>query len=422
MANEIRDADLIIIGAGIAGLSLALRAAQNELSPLILDDGCNGATSSATGMIAPRPDYMPKDISEVKFSDLACFHWMTLFPDIITPRQFLLPIDPDCRCKFSYMESLLRKYDGITPLRRKNLPASSRISRAVLKNMEPNLRNDYFEGALSFWELTVDPQQLLCEFKLLLDDFAYCRRIMIEPESVKFETIGNKVKAVRCKSKDGKDINLSSSRRPIVVVNAAGPWIQDVVTPLGISLDIKLYLGVQMSVPGNFFQNGIITFDQDGKYCVCLPRENFLQVGPTNTLFTGHPDSIKVPSEDLGRLLAILKSILNPDIQINKYDLLKAGLRVKPNFGDTNRPIIWSHRKNGFFNLYTLFPGKMSLGLLAADEMLRVIGRNGWRSLDDLGISLKYALEGESVLHNKLFLEAEKLKSLFEVGIAMLFN
>jgi glycine oxidase len=55
MSHSENQSELLIVGAGVIGLSIAWRAAQRGLRPLVLDAGepGNGATGVAAGMLAP---------------------------------------------------------------------------------------------------------------------------------------------------------------------------------------------------------------------------------------------------------------------------------------------------------------------------------------------------------------------------------
>lgn len=422
MREEITNADLCIIGAGIAGLSLAFEAMRQGLQTVIIDDGRQGATHAATGLLAPRPDYMLRDIELVQVSDRECLRWANLFPKLVSPKRFLIPIYPNHRRRFGYIESFLKKYDRVTPSKRSlNILSSSRISQAELEILEPNIRKNYFDGALSLWELTADPDELLRRLDESNRNSPLYSHFVVNAESLRFQPVGSAIYKVTAITLSGQNIAIQGGDNFMSVVNAAGPWIQDIVAPLGINLNIVLRLGIQMAVSGHFFQSAIIPLNKVSKGCICLPRKNFLQVGPTNTLFTGHPDNITIPPKEMGRLLSTLKSLLDPDIRIGKYDFLKAGLRVKPRYGDTNRPIIWSHSKDGFENLYTLFPGKMSLGLLAADEMLATLATDGWVRSNSNSVP-KHALDGNREFLNWLFLNKERVRSLVEIGTSIFLS
>ena len=423
MATEEKiNADVIIIGAGIAGLSLALRALQHGLNSVVLDDSRRGATYSATGIIAPRLDYMLKDIDLVSISDRQCELYKFMFPRIVMPQRFLIPINPDQKHIFSHFDSLLRKYDKITPKRETNLPSSSRISQSELERREPKIRRGIFEGAFCLWEFKIDPTELLCEVERLNKKMGSSyTRIRIDRKTLEFKLKNKRIAEIKATTFGGVSLKIEGGTNPLVVVNASGPWIQDVTAPLGINLNIELRLGIQMSVLGYYFQSGIITFDKKGGYCICLPKGNYIQAGPTNTLYTGHPDNSYESRDGFDSLVNNFRSILDPNVPVGECRFLKSGLRVKPNFGDTNRPIIWSHKSSGFENFYTLFPGKMSLGLLAADEMLGVVAKDGWHNLN-IAPDIKCTLDGNEVMRNRLFLKAERIKSLAKVGKAIFLS
>ena len=415
-------ADMVIIGAGIAGTSLAFTAAKRLGSRVVLlDDGRQGTTHSATGLVAPRVDYMLRDIDLVRFSDTQCAVWKMMFPHLVVPTRFLIPIDPQSRWRYKAMESLLKIYDKLTPQRGHTLLPSGRISRSELKEKEPNLRNDYFDGALSLWEFMVNPGKLLRELDAMGQELTGYRKIIIKPGGLKMRREGKNIREIRVETRDNQTLKIGNVNKPIIIVNAAGPWIQDVVASFGINLGVKFFLGIQAAVPGHFFNSGVITFDKNGKYCICLPCGTYTQVGPTNTMFAGHPDDVEISSGDIDYLVNIFKYLLKRGISAEGGGFLKAGLRVKPAFGDTNRPVIWSHAKDGVNKLYTLFPGKMSLGLCAATEMMAVLETDGWfwpkkpDSRPRHGRS-QFALDGDSGRINTIFLEKERVKSLIEIG------
>ena len=153
-------------------------------------------------------------IKLVRLSDFECFNWRALFLRIMRPTQFLLPIDPEHRYRFSRIEVLLKKYDSITPWRLKHLPRSSRISRSVLREMEPNLRNNYFDGALSSWEFTVDPQKLLRELDTLASGLPAYQKILIKPGSMQFELGEGRLEAIWIETLDENRVKIFNKKKP----------------------------------------------------------------------------------------------------------------------------------------------------------------------------------------------------------------
>ena len=420
MPAEKIKADLVIIGAGIAGLSLAFRAWQQGLRAVTFDDGRNGATNSATGMIAPRLDYMLKDIELVGESDRQCRQFKNIFTDLITPTKFLIPLGPNLRYGSGPFKYLLETYDRITPNRRIYVPPCSYLSAADLEREEPNIRKAHFDGAFCLLELTTDPHKLLAQldrFNRIFDP--HYRRIRIDKRGLEFKTEGSEITEIKAISLDNNPTTVSGKNKGLIVINASGPWISETAALFGSRLNIELRLGIQISVSGRPFKSGIILLEKNNVF-FCLPKNEYTQFGPTNTLFTGHPDDVFAARDGLAELKNSFRNFLDSGIQAGECRFLKAGLRVRPNFGDTNRPIIWSHKSDGLDNFYTLFPGKMSLGLLAADEMLGVISRDGWHKFQNQSSQSKYSLDGNKESRNKLFLKKENLRSLAKVGLSVI--
>ncbi|GEM_PF-4523050 len=371
--------DIAIIGDGIAALALAYVAGQKGLNSVILGKGMPGATNAATGFLAPRPDYLLQDRELVRKTAHECARWMKIFnPQIIKPELFLIPIGlglPESARKF---EALLDFYDRETQSRLSNLPSGYfKIKQAILEIMEPNLRKNYFNGALALWECVVDPNILL---KNLYEITPATNRVLINRVSG-YTLRNNCIEEIFAEYGNKESLRLYN-RGPLLVVNAAGPWIPDIWKFFGIDLPMDFAIGVQAKIPGWYFQSGIITFGPDKKYVVCLQKNGYVQVGPTNG------------TSDIGYLNSTFAGIIDSPAPVAKF--LKSGSRVKAFTIETQRPVIWNHRNYGLSNLYSLHPGKMVLALLAADELLAKAGKDGWICQNIQIPNKSYALKGES--------------------------
>lgn len=376
--------DLVIIGDGIAALSLAYVAGQNGLSSVVLGKNIPGATNSATGFLAPRPDYILRDRELVQRTAHECNRWRQMFStQIVKPQLFLIPIGPQLPKSVRKFEALLDFYDRETRARLYQLPSGYfKVNQTALERMEPILRKNYFAGALALWEWTVDPEILLKNMRNKTEiDSASIKKILIKDASG-FEVKNNCIQKIVVNDLSDRTISIGNERHPIIVVNATGSWIPDIWKFFGISLPIDLKIGVQAQVPGWYFNSGIITFGSDNKYVVCMQKDGYVQVGPTNG------------TSDIGYLSSTFSDIVNDPAPVANF--LKSGSRVKSFMADTQRPVIWSHRNCGFDNLYSLHPGKMVLALLAADELLSKAKKDDWIERCVRIPDRNYALKGES--------------------------
>lgn len=395
-------ADIVIIGDGIAGLSLAYIAARNGLSCIILGKNLLGATNAATGFLAPRPDYILNDLELVRRTAYECGRWREIFDQqIVSPNLFLIPIGPELPRSVGKLEALLDFYDQETGARLSQLPSSYfKVNQADLERMEPNLKKNHFNGALALWELIVNTEMVT---KKMRDIVSVMNVTNIDTKDIlDYKMEGNCIKKLVLMDARGHIVQLGNDSGSFVVVNATGPWIPDIWKFFGISLPLELKIGVQAQIPGQYFQSGIITFGSDKKYVVCLQKNGYVQVGPTNG------------TEDIDYLNSVFVNIIKGPAP--EASFLKSGYRVKPFLSDTQRPVIWSHKGHGFDNLYSIHPGKMVLAILAADELLAKIQNDGWFIKNIKIPSKTYSLKGESRFISEFKVRWLTVKSFFALA------
>src|SRR3989344_4852776 len=104
--------DIVIIGDGVAGLSLAYMAARNNLNCIVLGKNLPGATNAATGFLAPRPDYILRDLDLVKRTAFECARWIELLgSNMVKPGLFFIPLSPELPETEDKFQALLEFYD-----------------------------------------------------------------------------------------------------------------------------------------------------------------------------------------------------------------------------------------------------------------------------------------------------------------------
>ncbi len=370
MSEEVLSADIVVIGAGIAGLSVAYHAVRRGYSVVVLDRGLSGTTQSATGLIAPRSDYLLEDLPLVAESASACLLLQKLFPDLIRMTPFVIPIGPNMPYPRRVIEGLIAYYEMLTS-RMLARPPYQFISGTHLSDLEPALRPGYFTGAFVVHELAVDAAMLLGVLRRNISGAGAA----IVPVGPVFEAHvgGRTVQALHVTgSRTGTMIKIRGRSRPLSIVNATGPWLAETARQFGIDLDIRLYRGTQMLVPGVPFRNNIISFSpDDGKYVIHLRHGQTLQVGPTNIAAGSHPIG-GYDRREIEYLRNALRELTGKTIP--GYEHAKVGWRVKlPGGIDRNRPVFWHHAKDGITNLHSFHPGKLSLALAGASELLNLM-------------------------------------------------
>ncbi len=395
MPPDTIETDLVIMGGGFMGLAIAHQAALKGLRSVVIEKNKITGPHYMTGLLSPRADYMPFDIESARFAAHECAHWQEMFPSIVKPTRFLIPINDNTHHGFHSLKPLLELYDQITKERLGKLwlsqPKHYKIDQATLETMEPNLRKGFFREALAFHELTADPNLLL---KALSERIAslgnYCKQISIKDISA-YVIDKKRIRKLDIITKDGGRFSLVNRLGQLTFINAAGPWMGEVARGLGIKLPLEFSLGIQMTIPiKHFFRSGIITFTNENKYLICLQRGDHLQIGPSNTPFIGKPDNIETCDKDAGLLMETFQNIVEPEKISQKPEIKSAGLRVKmklPRCPDTNRPFIFH---TDYENYFAIYPGKASLAFMAANEILAKISRRKIYTHSLNGTRLRY--------------------------------
>ncbi len=370
--NRIR-ADLVIIGGGFMGLALARQAALRGLCSVIIERNQVKTAHYMSGLLAPRADYLRFDREEVELTAHECRRWLDMFPYIIRPKLFIMPLNDVSPYSYGFLKPLMELYDKTTSTRLGNFyQPHFRINNMVLEQMEPNLRKSYFNEALGFYELTAEPNDLLYQLKREVASF-HNFHFLTYPDQISYHIQGSRIVSAELIFDGRKDSYLVENEGGLTVINCAGPWMQDVANPLGLNLPIEYRLGFQLSVQEKYlFQHSVITFGPDGKYVISSQKKDYVQIGPTNT-DAKSPEDINDPilrGQAADYLAEVLKDTIEPSYNLIEPQIVSGGLRVKlklPLAPDSNRPFILNA---GFENYHVLYPGKAVLALRTADEFL----------------------------------------------------
>ena len=406
--NRIR-ADLVIIGGGFMGLALARQSALRGLHSVTVERNQVQTAHYMSGLLAPRADYLRFDKEEVELTAHECNRWLELFPSIIRPKLFIMPLNDNSPYSYGFLKPLMELYDKTTSTRLGRFyQPHFRINNMTLEQMEPNLRKSYFNEALGFYELTAEPNELLYQLKR---EAAYSRDFyfLTYPDRVSYYIQGDRITSAELIFDDRNDSFILENDRGLAVVNCAGPWIEDAADSLGLDLPIEYRLGFQLSVQEKYlFQHSIITFGPDKKYVIISQQKDYVQVGPTNT-GAESPDDIDNPvlrKKAIDYLATVLKDNIEPIYNLAEPRIRSGGLRVKlrlPLAPDSNRPFILDTK---FENYHIVYPGKAVLALRTADEFLNKI-----TSKKKLTLCL-----GDRKIKNSFKLNVIRLKSLTMLG------
>lgn len=208
-------ADLIVIGAGIIGLSIAWRAAQTGLKVVVVDRNQAGAgtTMSATGMLAAAAEYEPGGDSLLAFARRS----QALWPSFCTELEEASGLGAGYDGSGTLICALSR--EELARLRaRHSLQTSAGLDATwlegpALRKLEPGLRPSAVAGIFCADDHQVDPRRIIPALRIALRNAG---GILIEGmEGVDLRRSGNTVAGIR---------SVIGECRSTHVVLATGVW------------------------------------------------------------------------------------------------------------------------------------------------------------------------------------------------------
>jgi glycine oxidase len=238
-----RTADVIVIGGGLIGCSIALRLAQAKLWVCVLDRGEPGseASSAAAGMLAPQGETVEPDT----FFEL-CAASRDLYPNYIAEIEelsgqdlgyshdgtLLVAID-EAEC--SELEKI---YDAQS---RRGLPID-RLAPEEIHRRVPGLSPEVRIGLFIPGDHWVDNERLSAAVVVA------CRRLGVDirPQHAvtKLNVRGGRVEDIEVMTAIASAGNIKLSASHFVI--AAGCWSAALIEPLGIKLSIEPCRGQMM--------------------------------------------------------------------------------------------------------------------------------------------------------------------------------
>ncbi|HLF62682.1 MAG TPA: glycerol-3-phosphate dehydrogenase/oxidase [Saprospiraceae bacterium] len=324
--------DLLIIGGGITGAGIFLDAVSRGLKTALIEKGdfASGTSSKSTKLIHGGLRYLKNfEIGLVREvgRERAIVH--TNARHLVRPEPMLLPIYHDGSIGRITGSIGLWFYDLLADVERTE--RRKMLSREEALAQEPLLRQEGLLGAGLYSEYRTDDARLTLSIIRTAVDLGglalnYC-------EATGFIYGDDMVSGVRC-----HDI-LAGNERYITanaVVNATGPWMDAV---LGMqnhatSGEKKLLLskGIHIVIPRSKLPvNQSMYFDApaDGRMIFCIPRDQAVYIGTTDTEYQSHLDALEVQDVEIEYLIQATNHVLE-DTTIHKNDVTGswAGLRA----------------------------------------------------------------------------------------------
>ena len=323
--------DVVVIGAGIHGAGVAQAAAAAGYSVLVIEKNkiAAGTSCKSSKLIHGGLRYLESaQFSLVRKSLKERAVLCRIAPDLVKLKPFYIPIYKNTSRRPWQIRLGLSLYALLGNLHKANL--FKRVSRKEVKKLDQLEQTDlqkvyqYKDGQTNDVKLT---QAVMASAKQL-------GARLIFPASV-ISIIKNDTDFAVAYKIDSKENRVQAK----VVVNAAGPWVNELhqlVRPAVTSLQVDLVQGTHIILDVTA-PSGIYYLEAADQRAVFVMPYEFngetkTMVGTTEKLFQGNADDVKPTEEEVNYLFDVYKSYFVSQGSKSKINVVQqfAGLRVLP--------------------------------------------------------------------------------------------
>ena len=399
--------DVIIIGGGITGISVAREAASRGLKTILFERGDFGSGTSAatTKYIHGGIRYLEQyDVAVVRESLRERRILALGAPHLVEQTRFIMPAWRWSKPPTALIGAGVLLYDTLAFDRNLRAPDSLRIphprwlSRAKLLAAVPWLDQGGLQGGFAYHDtLNVHPERLLLAYAkaataagaVLLNHVRVTGFVSTSSDRLNIEGV------TATDVLSGREITITGK----VVVNAAGPWIDKVLATLGkgTGVGVDRSKGVHILTrplggPGRV-ADAVFARAQSGRHVIVSPWMGKSFIGPTDTPIASDESGVVVDPDDVTLILDTVNSTMaasEPKLTTDDVEMTTVGVRPlirETSAGDnasqddgtysaSRAHELYHHAGYGVDNLWSIGGGKWTTGRATAEEMVDELLKN----------------------------------------------
>lgn len=322
--------DLLIIGGGINGAGIARDAAGRGLRVLLVerDDLANGTSSRSSKLVHGGLRYLEQYEFRLVREALAEREvLLSIAPHVTRPLTFVLPHDSGLRPAWMIRAGLFL-YDHLA--KRSRLPGSRSLDLGRAPEGKP--LKPVFRRGFAYSDCWVDDSRLVVLNAIDAHERGAvirprCRFLSATPENglwaARIRPVGNEPETVLAR----------------VLVNAAGPWVEQVLHD-GLHLprprNLRLVKGSHIVVPRLYpGEQAYILQNPDRRVVFVIPFEQrFTLIGTTDIPFDGDPAQVAISAEETAYLCDAASRFLT--IPVRPAEVAWAYSGVRPLYDDAS--------------------------------------------------------------------------------------
>jgi glycerol-3-phosphate dehydrogenase len=400
--NSTKEFDVIVIGAGINGAGIARDAAMRGLEVLLLDKGDvgSGTSSWSTRLIHGGLRYL--EHGEFGLVRESLRERETLFrisPHLVRPLPLLIPVYKRGRRGRWTVRTGMFVYDVLSF--DKTLPRHQMLSPAQALERYPGLNPSGLAGAALYYDAQVEFAERLV-LENALSAIEHGAKVITYARVDKFIIEG---KALRGVEFTGQLKAESQTARAKLVINAAGPWVDEVLgfdqllgkdaesrrRLIGGTKGSHIVVAPFAGAPRNEGSPAVrhawganalyVEAETDHRPFFIIPWNGNYLIGTTDIRFAGNLDHVQIDDNEIDYLLSETNRLI-PRAHLTRRQILYTYSGIRPlAFSDdkdeqriTRRHFIRSHPN--LKNLFSIVGGKLTTYRSLAEETVDLVLKN----------------------------------------------
>jgi len=321
--------DVAVVGGGINGCGIARDLAGRGLSVLLVErqDFASGTSSASTKLIHGGLRYLEQyEFALVREALREREVLLRLAPHIIWPMRFVLPHHSGLRPAWLIRVGLFL-YDRLGG--RELLPASHGVNLRRDAAGEP-LQDEFIRG-FEYSDCWVDDARLVV--------------LNAVDAAARGADVRSRTELTDARRVDGHwRLDLSDARTGVpeqvaarTLVNAAGPWVADVIRQrigTNATAGVRLVKGSHIVVPRLFAHDRAYIFQNaDGRIVFAIPYErDFTLIGTTDVDYRGDPGEVTISDDEVAYLCDAVSGYFRQPVAATDVVWTYSG--VRPLYGD----------------------------------------------------------------------------------------
>jgi len=323
--------DIIVIGGGITGAGILREAANAGLKTLLVEayDFAFGTSSRSSKLIHGGFRYMSNGQFDVTYESVKEREWLLgEAKNLVTPLQFLVPLFKDGKMKESSLKIGTIIYDIMAKKwKHQFLSGQQTLAKCSI------IRQEGLEKGVTYYDAQMDDSRFV--LRIIREAvMAGATAINYTKVTQLLKDDTGRVNGVVLVDQSGEEDSPLEIRAK-VVINATGPWSDEVRSSIRDTDKIRKLRGCHLVFPFDKFPlNHAVTLlhPDDGRLMFAIPWEGTVLVGTTDL---DHPQAAGRPGnetcctmEEIDYLLSAIEYTF-PNVQVGKKDIIStmAGLR-----------------------------------------------------------------------------------------------